>query len=189
MPIPPPDEVTELIAGVVTDAGCDLETVTVSAAGRRSVVRVVVDSAAGLELDEVAALSRSMSTVLDAAPAMGNTAYTLEVSTPGVDRPLTEERHWRRARGRRVALTLEQERVSGRVGAVGDGMVQLVLSARPEPDIRMVAIAEVRGAVVEVEFAPPDPAELAVTGAPRGSAPEVPTPDVAEGVLDNEENK
>jgi len=174
MPVPPPDKVTGLITEVITAAGCDLEGVTVSAAGRRSVVKIIVDSDAGLELDEVAALSRSVSGVLDAA-------YTLEVTTPGVDRPLTLPRHWRRARGRKVAVSLAQEKLSGRVGELTDGQVQLVLSARPAPEVRAVVLAEVHSAVVEVEFSRPDPAELAITGEPRGSRTD-------EIVIDNEEN-
>ncbi len=190
MPVPPPDKVTELIAGVIADAGCDLEGVTVSAAGRRSVVRVVVDSKDGMELDEVAALSRAVSEVLDAAPGIGEAAYTLEVTSPGVDRPLTKERHWRRARGRRVAVTFEQEKLSGRVGEVADGTVQLVLRARPAPEIRTVALTEVRSAVVEVEFSTPDPAELAITGAPRGPGENGPGEnELGEHMIDNEENK
>lgn len=181
MPIPPADELSALISGVIAGAGYDLETVTVAAAGRRSVVRVVVDSEAGPGLDEVAEVSRAVSAVLDASPAMGTAAYTLEVTTPGVDRPLTEERHWRRARGRRVALRLGQEKVSARVGAVADGTVQLVLAGRPEPEVRTVNLTEVRDAVVEVEFSAPDPAELALTGDPRGTD--------GGAVSDNEEHK
>jgi len=181
MPVPPPDKVTELITEVITAAGCDLEGVTVSAAGRRSVVKIIVDSDAGLELDEVAALSRSVSGVLDAAPGIGDAAYTLEVTTPGVDRPLTLPRHWRRARGRKVAVSLAQEKLSGRVGELTDGQVQLVLSARPAPEVRAVVLAEVHSAVVKVEFSRPDPAELAITGEPRGSRTD-------EIVIDNEEN-
>ena len=195
MPVPPPDKVTELIAGVIADAGCDLEGVTVSAAGRRSVVRVVVDSEGGMELDEIAALSRAVSEVLDAAPGIGEAAYTLEVTSPGVDRPLTKERHWRRARGRRVAVTLEQEKLSGRVGEVADGTVQLVLRARPTPESRTVALSEVRSAVVEVVFSAPDPAELAITGAPRGPGEngaegnDTGENELSEHMIDNEENK
>lgn len=173
MPVPPADQVTELITDVIAASGCELEEVTVSAAGRRSVVRVVIDSENPIELDEVAVLSRQVSDVLDAAPGLGDAAYTLEVTTPGVDRPLTTQRHWRRARGRRVVVvTVGQETISGRVGELADGAVQLVLTARPTPDIRTIALADVRRAAVEVEFARPDPAELAITGAPRGSSPQ-----------------
>ena len=185
MPVPPPDKVTQLITAVITDAGCELEGVTVSAAGRRSVVRVIVDSEAGLELDEVAGLSRSISTVLDAAPGIGEAAYTLEITTPGVDRPLTLGRHWRRARGRKVAVSLAEEKISGRVGEVVGEQVQLVLRARPTPEIRTIALADVRSAVVEVEFSRPDPAELALTGMPRG--PDAAAERADEIVLDNEE--
>ncbi len=193
MPVPPPDKVTELIADVIKAAGYDLERVTVSAAGRRSVVRIIVDSEDGLELDDVAALSRSVSGVLDSTPGVDDAAYTLEVTSPGVDRPLTLERHWRRARGRRVLVTLGEEKFSGRVGELADGVVQLVLSARPTIELRTVALAEVLSAVVEVEFSRPDPAEIAITGPPRGSvtgdAAELSERRTDEHVIDNEESK
>ena len=186
MPVPPPDKVTELLADVVADAGCDLEGVTVSAAGRRSVVKVIVDSDAGLGLDEVAALSRSVAAALDAAPGVADAAYTLEVTTPGVDRPLTLPRHWRRARGRKVAVALAGEKLTGRVGELTDDEVQLVVSARPTPQLRTIALADVCSAAVEVEFSRPDPAELAITGQPRGARPEFEQAD--EIMVDNEEN-
>ena len=85
--------------------GLDLESVRV-AAGRRRLLRIVVDADGGPGLDDIAVLSRSLSAELDNSGVMGETAYTLEVSSPGVDRPLTEARHWRRAQGRLVRVPL-----------------------------------------------------------------------------------
>jgi ribosome maturation factor RimP len=102
-----------LIEPVVAAAGMDLESVRVTVAGRRRLLRVVVDSDHGVSLDDAADVSRDVSAALDAANALGDTPYTLEVSSPGVDRPLTEPRHWRRARGRLV-----------RVKAAGEGAVE-----------------------------------------------------------------
>src|SRR3954462_10521395 len=99
-----------------TGAGYDLEDVTVPAAGRRSVVRVVVDQDGGIDLDAVAEVSRAVSDALDGSDATGSAPYTLEVTSPGVDRPLTEPRHWRRAVGRRVSAQVrDQCSVTGRV--------------------------------------------------------------------------
>jgi ribosome maturation factor RimP len=107
----------ERLAGLLEPAvraiGMDLEGVRVTSAGRRRLLRVVVDADGGVSLDDIERVSRELSAVLDQAAAMGEAPYTLEVSSPGVDRPLTEPRHWRRAAGRLVTAPLApQEQVS-----------------------------------------------------------------------------
>ena len=100
----------QLLTPAVQATGHDLEDIAVSPAGKRQVVRVVVDRDGGSTLDDVAEVSRAVSAVLDAAeqgePELLAGAYVLEVSSPGVDRPLTEPRHWRRNLGRLVTATL-----------------------------------------------------------------------------------
>ncbi len=96
-------DLLDLLAPVVAAAGYDLEDVTVTAAGRRSLVRVIVDADEGVDLDGVADVSRAVSNALDDGDAFAG-PFVLEVSSPGVDRPLTEPRHWRRARGRLVTV-------------------------------------------------------------------------------------
>ena len=114
----------DVLEPVVTGAGYDLEDVTVTAAGRRSVVRVIVDRDGGLDLDAVADISRVVSETLDADDVTGEAPYTLEVSSPGVDRPLTEPRHWRRAVGRLVRASVRDEKdVTGRVRRADDAGV------------------------------------------------------------------
>jgi len=116
--------VREVLEPVVTGAGYDLEDVTVTAAGRRSVVRVVVDRDGGIDLDAVADISRVVSEALDADDVTGEAPYTLEVSSPGIDRPLTEPRHWRRATGRLVRASVRDDKdVTGRVAGADDGGV------------------------------------------------------------------
>ncbi|MEH0935100.1 ribosome maturation factor RimP [Micromonospora psammae] len=99
----------EVIEPVVGQAGYDLEDLSVSRAGRRHVVRVIVDADGGINLDAVAEVSRAVSAALDAAEESGGDLvageYQLEVSSPGVDRPLTLPRHWRRNVGRLVKVT------------------------------------------------------------------------------------
>jgi ribosome maturation factor RimP len=102
-----------MIQPVVAAAGLDLESVRVTIAGKRRLLRVVVDGDHSVSLDETADVSREVSALLDASSMMGEVPYTLEVSSPGVDRPLTEPRHWRRAVRRLV-----------RVKAAGEGTVQ-----------------------------------------------------------------
>ncbi len=124
----PADRVREVVRPVVEAAGLHLEEVTVSPAGRRSVVRVVLDldehAVGSLDLDTLGEVSRSVSAAMDAAdPVRGE--HVLEVSTPGTDRPLTELRHFRRARTRLVALTTRDgSTLEGRLLDAGeDGVV------------------------------------------------------------------
>lgn len=145
-----------LLDPAVHEAGLVLERVDVTPAGRRSVVRVVVDLPDGpgsLDLDAVAALSRAVGAVLDGPDgdaALGSTPYVLEVTSPGVDRPLTQRRHFSRATGRLVEVALPGGTVSGRLSTVDDHGVVL--------DDRRVAWEELRGVPgrVRVEFSRPD---------------------------------
>jgi ribosome maturation factor RimP len=142
------DTVRDALAPVVSAAGFDLEDVTVSAAGRRQVVRVVVDRDGGLDLDAVAEVSRVVSAVLDETEVTGSAAYTLEVTSPGVDRPLTEPRHWRRARGRLVRAGA----LTGRVVDADDQRVRFDVDG----EAREVPYADLAPGLVQVEFSRPD---------------------------------
>lgn len=134
--------VLDLLEPLVTAAGYDLEDVSVSKAGRRSLVRVVVDVDGGVDLDAVADVSRVVSDALDAAidasaadSAVGRAlagSYTLEVTSPGVDRPLTEARHWRRAVGRLVTTEAHGKSVTGRVTAADDDGATLNVKGREQ---------------------------------------------------------
>jgi ribosome maturation factor RimP len=122
------ERLTTVLEPVVMAAGMDLESVRIAAAGRRWLLRVVVDADSRPGLDEIALLSRSVSAELDASGVMGQAAYTLEISSPGVDRPLTEPTHWRRATGRLVRAPLSASPVTsiqGRVVAAGADAVTL----------------------------------------------------------------
>jgi ribosome maturation factor RimP len=157
--------IVDVISPVVTAAGMDLESVRVTAAGRRRLLRVVVDSDRGVSLDDAAAVSRDMSAVLDTVAVMGDFPYTLEVSSPGVDRPLTEHRHWRRATGRLVRVTVTDAAgsgpVSGRVVAADtDGVA---LDVEDDPKARRRFPYDVLGpGAIQVEFGHP-PTELGAT--------------------------
>ncbi len=133
-----------LVEPVVESAGYDLEEVVVTSAGRRSVVRVVVDRDGGIDLDAVAEVSRAVSGALDEADAFGDSAYTLEVTSPGVDRPLTEPRHWRRNVGRLV----ETEGFKGRLTAVTDDGVAVAVDGEE----KFIAFGDLGIGKVIVEF-------------------------------------
>ena len=142
--------VLALLEPVVSGAGFDLEDLTVSAAGKRSVVRVLVDKDGGVTLDDVADVSRLVSEALDAAdeqdPTLLGTSYVLEVSSPGVDRPLVEPRHWRRNVGRLVAASLRDgSTADGRITAVDDAGVTL-------DEQRVLPFDELARGLVQVEF-------------------------------------
>jgi len=96
--------IADVIRPVIAAAGMDLESVRVSAAGRRKLLRVVVDSDQGVSLDDAATISRKLSAALDAAPVMGDFPYTLEVSSPGLDRPLRNDADFRRFAGKKAEL-------------------------------------------------------------------------------------
>jgi len=141
--------VHDVLVPVVTAAGYDLEDVSVTAAGRRSVVRVVVDRDEGIDLDAVAEISRTLSAALDDSDVMGQAPYVLEVTSPGVDRPLTEPRHWRRATGRVVRVTVtDAGPLTGRVSTADDDKVTFDVDG----DARTVAYADLGPGHVEVEF-------------------------------------
>lgn len=146
-----------LIRPVVAAAGMDLESVRTTTAGRRRLLRVVVDSDHGVSLDDAAIVSREVSAALDATDVMGDVPYTLEVSSPGVDRPLIEPRHWRRAAGRLVRVKAGAEgTVQGRVlDADDDGVHMDVDGAK-----RRFAYGDLGAGAVQVEFARLPDAEL-----------------------------
>jgi ribosome maturation factor RimP len=139
----------DLIRPVAAAAGMDLESVRVTVAGRRRLLRVVVDSDHGVSLDDAAVVSREVSATLDASDVMGEVPYTLEVSSPGVDRPLTEPRHWRRAAGRLVRVKAAGEgALQGRVlAADADGVTMDVSGAT-----RRLAYGDLGAGAVQVEF-------------------------------------
>ncbi|WP_062348292.1 ribosome maturation factor RimP [Herbidospora yilanensis] len=140
------DRLVALLAPVVEAEGLDLEDVTVTPAGKRRLVRVVVDRDGGISLDDVSEVSRSVSDRLDATDALGGGPYVLEVTSPGVDRPLTEPRHWRRARGRLVKAALtDGTGVEGRILEADDDGVEIEAAGR-------FAYADLAKGKVQVEF-------------------------------------
>lgn len=174
MPVPTREKALALLTDPVERRGFDLEDVEVTSAGPKSVVRVVVDSDDGLSLDDVVDLTAVASEVLDADESLGASPYTLEVTSRGVDRPLTLQRHWRRARGRRVEATIGDETLPARIGALNEdavpASVQLVVRTKRGPAIREVPLRDVERAVVQVEFSRPDAREIALSGAAPGGA-------------------
>jgi ribosome maturation factor RimP len=154
------DRLADLLAGPLASLGVDLEAVELSSAGRRRMLRVAVDKDGGPTMDDIAEATREVSRVLDRSEVMGEQPYTLEVSSRGVDRPLTLPRHWRRNRGRLVKVELAEPgtgetTLTGRITAVDDEAATLDVAGTE----RRIRYDDVRRARVQIEFKPTPSAE------------------------------
>ncbi|WP_431774735.1 ribosome maturation factor RimP [Streptomyces cucumeris] len=144
-----------LLEPLVSARELDLEEVEVTPAGRRRVLRIVVDSDDGVQLDTCAELSRDISRTLDESDAMGATPYVLEVTSPGAERPLTEPRHYRRATGRLMRAKLaDGDELVARITAVDEDGLDLEVPGVKgrKPTARRLAFKEISKARVEIEF-------------------------------------
>ncbi|GGT50153.1 ribosome maturation factor RimP [Streptomyces purpureus] len=149
------DRLRGLLEPLVSAMDLDLEEIEVSRAGRRRVLRIVVDSDEGVELDACAELSRVISQKLDETDAMGDEEYVLEVSSPGADRPLTEHRHYVRATGRLARFQLQAgEELVARILTVDDEGIDLEVPGVKgrRPTARRIEFPEIAKARVEIEF-------------------------------------
>ena len=143
------DQIFDLVAPLVTKAGLVLEEVQVQTPGKNRFVTIIVDSETGLNLDQVTDASRLIGEAMDSAPFMGETPYTLEVTSPGVDRPLTAPRHWRKNADRLVKIVkLDGDVCKGRITRATEDEVTL--------DCCTVSFAEIKRATIEVEFNRPE---------------------------------
>ena len=157
MSVPRTPDMTDRLAGLLAEPiealGLDLEAVDLTRAGKRSVLRVAVDKDGGVDMDDIAAATGEVSRVLDDADVMGGGSYTLEVSSPGVDRPLTLPRHWRRNLGRLVKVALSDgTELSGRIVETDEASAGVDV----EGTVRPVPFAEVAKARVQIEFTRPE---------------------------------
>ncbi|MGD0933060.1 MAG: ribosome maturation factor RimP [Streptosporangiaceae bacterium] len=181
--VPDTDKITRVAEPVVHALGMDLESVKMTTAGRRRLLRLVVDSDRGVSLDDAALASRELSAKLDASDVMGEMPYTLEVSSPGVDRPLTQPRHWQRAAGRLVRVPLAPSGANhakpghGKPGAAAvQGRVVAADAAGVTLDIdgahRRFDYAALGAGMVQIEFdrpgTTPDPGESPEEESPAG---------------------
>src|SRR5450755_3790155 len=182
-PSPDTDKIAAVAEPVVHALGMDLESVKVTTAGRRRLLRLVVDSDRGVSLDAAALASRELSAKLDASDVMGEMPYTLEVSSPGVDRPLTQPRHWQRAAGRLVRVPLAPSGAGhakpghGKPGAAAvQGRVVAADAAGVTLDVdgahRRFDYAALGAGMVQIEFdrpgTTPDPGESPEEKSPAG---------------------
>jgi len=145
--------ITDLISPAVTEAGFFLEEVLIASPGSHRIVTCVVDGPTPLNLDQVTVASRVISELLDTAEFMGDTPFTLEVTSPGVDRPLTQPRHWTKNLTRLIKVTLSDGAViTGRLTEFDEVNAKLVENIKGRIKEHTVAFADIKRAVVEIEF-------------------------------------
>ena len=147
------DQISELVTPAVSDLGFYLEDVHVATPGNHRIVTCIVDGDISLNLDQVTSVSRVISELLDEAAFMGETPFTLEVTSPGVDRPLTQPRHFAKNVDRLLKIVkLDGSEVTGRILSNTDQDVTLTVTVKKETLEQTVALADIKRAVVEIEF-------------------------------------
>ena len=147
------DQISELVTPAVSDLGFYLEDVHVATPGSHRIVTCIVDGDASLNLDQVTSVSRVISELLDEAPFMGEMPFTLEVTSPGVDRPLTQPRHFAKNVSRLLKIIkLDGSEVTGRILSNTDKDVTLTVTVKKETLEQTVSLTDIKRAVVEIEF-------------------------------------
>jgi ribosome maturation factor RimP len=145
MNMPLNEEISAAIRPIIEATGNYLEELTITSAGKVKILTVIVDSDAHLNLDQVTAVTKEISLVIEELPVLGDTAFTLEVTSPGLDRPLTKPRHWRKNLDRLVKITMASGQViEGRIGAATETSVLV--------DENTVSFEDIKRAVLEIEF-------------------------------------
>jgi ribosome maturation factor RimP len=147
------DQISELITPALQQAGYFLEDVNIVSPGNHRIVTVIVDGETALNLDQVTVASKLVSELMDEAPFMGETPFTLEVTSPGIDRPLTLPRHFAKNVTRLLKVTQNDGAViTGRITSNTDHDVTLSIVEKKETKEVVVALADIKRAVVEIEF-------------------------------------
>ncbi len=147
------DQVSELITPALQQAGYFLEDVNIVSPGQHRIVTVIVDGESALNLDQVTVASKLVSELMDEAPFMGETPFTLEVTSPGIDRPLTLPRHFAKNVTRLLKVTKSDGTViTGRIRSNTDADVTLEVVEKKESKDVAVALTDIKRAVVEIEF-------------------------------------
>ncbi len=145
MNMPLNEEISAAIRPIIEATGNYLEELTITTAGKVKILTVIVDSDTHLNLDQVTAVTKEISQVIEELPVLGDSAFTLEVTSPGLDRPLTKPRHWRKNLGRLVKVTMQTGLVvEGRIGQASETTVLV--------DENTVSFEDIKRAALEIEF-------------------------------------
>ena len=147
------DQISELVTPALSQAGYFLEDINIVTPGQHRIVTVIVDGESALNLDQVTVASKLVSELLDEATFMGETPFTLEVTSPGIDRPLTLPRHFAKNVSRLLKVVKSDgEVVTGRIASSTDSEVTLTVAEKKTTTDVVVAIADIKRATVEIEF-------------------------------------
>ena len=147
------DQISQLVTPAVESQGLFLEDVHIVSPGKHRIVTCIVDGPTSLNLDQVTAVSRVISELLDEAAFMGETPFTLEVTSPGVDRPLTAPRHFSKNQGRLLKVVkIDGQVVTGRIVESNETVVTLSLTEKKEEKRVEVTFSDIKRATVEIEF-------------------------------------
>jgi ribosome maturation factor RimP len=147
------DQIAQLVTPAVEAQGFFLEEVLLVSPGKHRIITCIVDSETSLNMDQVTSVSRAISELLDEAPFMGETPFTLEVTSPGVDRPLTKPRHFAKNVDRLLKVTrADGEIITGRITANTEDDVTLLVTEKKETTEIVIAFADIKRATVEIEF-------------------------------------
>lgn len=139
------EEISAAITPALHALGYYLEDLNISSAGKRSLLTVIIDADRHLSLDEVTQATKAISEIVENIGALGSTPFTLEVSSPGVDRPLTKPRHWRKNIDRRVKIILQDgKEIKGRIKSASEIFAKI--------DEIEVSYADIKRANLEIEF-------------------------------------
>ena len=147
------DQISQLVTPAVEAQGFFLEEVQLVSPGKHRIVTCIVDGETSLNMDQVTSVSRAISELLDEAQFMGETPFTLEVTSPGVDRPLTKPRHFAKNHDRLLKVVkLDGDVVTGRIAANSETEVTLTVTDKKEVKDVIVAFSDIKRATVEIEF-------------------------------------
>lgn len=147
------DQIADLVTPALSQAGYFLEEINVVTPGQHRIVTVIVDGDSSLNLDQVTAASKLVSELLDSASFMGESPFTLEVTSPGIDRPLTLPRHFAKNVTRLLKVVkTDGEVVTGRIASNTDSEVTLSVTVKKETSDVVVPLTEIKRATVEIEF-------------------------------------
>jgi ribosome maturation factor RimP len=139
------EEISAVITPALTSLGFYLEDLNITSAGKRSLLTVIVDSDRHLSLDEVTVATKAISEIVENIPALGSTPFTLEVTSPGIDRPLTKPRHWRKNINRLVKIVLlDGSQITGRIKHAGESAATI--------DESVINYLDIKRANLEIEF-------------------------------------
>ena len=139
------EEISAAITPALSDLGFYLEDITITSAGRRSMITVIVDGDTHLSLDQVTVATKAIGEIVENIQSLGESAFTLEVTSPGLDRPLTKPRHWRKNIDRLVKIILlDGKEIKGRVKDVSEITVTV--------DEQVINFSEIKRATLEIEF-------------------------------------